>query len=388
MKKKFLKILGVIALILVTNAVTAVSLIYGYSNSNSATGVKVKYLEDFIKRNYLYEVKDEDLEVGKLKGMVSSLEDPYSEYYTKEEYKELMEMTTGKFFGIGVVITRGEDNLITVISPIKNSPADKAGIRANDKIIKVEGVEYTGEDINDATKVMKGKKGTEVTITLYRPDTAKTREITLVRDEISVETIISDRIDEVGYIGITSFDENTAEDFNEALDELLSENIKSLVLDLRGNPGGIVDAAAEISDRILPEGMIVYAENRAKKRVFEFKSDEDHLEIPLAVLVNEGSASASEIVAGAIRDYKAGTIIGQKTFGKGIVQTARMFPSGDGIKLTTSEYFTPKGENIHKKGIEPDIEIELPDDIEGIGIEYKDTDTQLQRAIEVLKEKS
>ncbi len=388
MKKKFLKILGVIALILVTNAATAVSLIYGYSNANSATGVKIKYLEDFIKKNYLYEVKDEDLEVGKLKGVVSALNDPYSEYYTKEEYKELMEMTTGTFFGIGVVITKGEDNLITVISPIKNSPADKAGIKSKDKIIKVEGVEYTGDDMNDATKVMKGEKGTEVTITVYRPDTAKSKEITLVRDEISVETVISDKLGQVGYIGITSFDENTADDFNEELDELLSKNIKSLVIDLRGNPGGIVDSAAEICDRILPEGMIVYAQNRSKKRVFEFKSDENHLQIPLAVLVNEGSASASEIVAGAIRDYKAGTIIGQKTFGKGIVQTARMFPSGDGIKLTTSEYFTPKGENIHKKGIKPDIEIELPDDIEGIGIEYKDTDTQLQKAIEVLKEKS
>ncbi|CDZ74510.1 carboxy-processing protease [Peptoniphilus sp. ING2-D1G] len=388
MKKKLLKILGVIALILITNTLTAVSLIYGYSNSQVSSAIKIKYLEDFVKKNYLYEVKDEDLEVGKLKGIVAALNDPYSEYYTKEEYQELMEMTTGKFFGIGVVITRGEDNLITVISPIKGSPADKAGIKAKDKIIKVEGVEYTGEDINEATKIMKGEKGTEVTITIYRPDTAKTKEITLIRDEISVETIISDKLGEIGYIGITGFDENTAEDFNEALDKLLSQKIKSLIIDLRGNPGGIVDSAAEICDRILPEGMIVYAENREKKRVFEFKSDEKHLNIPLAVLVNEGSASASEIVAGAIRDYKAGTIIGQKTFGKGIVQTAKMFPSGDGIKLTTSEYFTPKGENIHKKGIKPDIEVKLPDDIEGMGIEYKDTDTQLQKAIEVLKEKS
>ena len=387
MKKKILVILGVLAIVVGTNLFTAASLIYGYSNSNSAGNVKIKYLEDFIKQNYLYDVKDEDFEVGKLKGLVASLNDPYSEYYTKEEYKELMEFTKGKFFGIGVVITKGEDNLITVISPIKGSPADKAGIKAQDKIIKVNGEEYSADKINEATKVMKGDKGTEVEVTIYRPATGETKNIKLKRDEISVETVIKGKLDNgnLGYIGITEFDENTAHDFNKALDDLLKDNVKGLVLDLRGNPGGIVESASAIADRLLPEGMIVYAEDKNKNRVFEFKSDDEKLSIPLTVLVNEGSASASEILAGAVRDYKAGTIIGKKTFGKGIVQTARMFPGGDGIKLTTSQYFTPNGENIHKKGIKPDIEVDLPEDVKGIGLDYLKEDKQLQKAIEVLK---
>lgn len=387
MKKKYLKILFFTVLLLGTNFLTAKFVMDGYAFNGSTKYLKIKALEEIVKKNYLYSVTDKDLETGELKGVVAGLNDPYSEYYTKEEYDKLMEYTTGKFYGIGVVITKGEDNLITVISPIKDSPADKAGIKAKDKIIKVENVEYTGDKITEATQVMKGKKGTKVKITVYSPETNKTKDLEIIRDEIVMQTIIKHKIGQVGYIGITQFDEGTAKDFKLALEDLKSQNIKSLIIDLRGNPGGIVDSAAEIADLLLPKGMIVYAENKNKDRVFEFKSDENYLNMPMAVLINEGSASASEILAGAIRDYDAGIIIGKKSFGKGIVQTATRFPTGDGIKLTTSEYFSPKGINIHKIGIKPDIEVDLDKNSKGIGYDYLDTDSQLKRAIDELNKK-
>ena len=189
-------------------------------------------------------------------------------------------------------------------------------------------------------KAMRGKKGTEVNITILAPDTNKTKDLTIIRDEIKEETIISKNLNGIGYLGITQFSEDTSKDFKKELDKLKSQGIKGIVIDLRGNPGGIVDTAAEVADEILPEGMIVYAKDKDHKKVFEFKSKSEYTDLPLSVLINQGSASASEILAGAIRDYDRGQIIGQKSFGKGIVQSAVRFPNGDGIKLTTSEYGT------------------------------------------------
>lgn len=386
MKKKMIKILAVILLLIGTNFLTYNAAIYGYGNASSTKYARIKFLEDYVKKNFLYPVTDEDFEIGELKGVIAGLNDPYSEYMTKEEYDKLMETTSGKFYGIGVVITKGEDNLITVISPIKGSPADKAGVKAQDKIIKVEGVEYTAEKMNDAIAVMKGKKGTKVNITVYTPSTSETRDLSMERDEVKMETIISKKINNIGYIAITQFDETTYPDFKEALNKLEREDVKGLVIDLRGNPGGVVDAAANIADELLPEGMIVYAKDKNEKTVFEFKSDSNQTELPITVLINKGSASASEILAGALHDHKRATIIGTTSFGKGIVQSAARFPKGDGIKLTTSQYFTPNGVCIHKIGIKPDIEIEIEKDAKGIGVEYLDTDTQLKKSIEVLNE--
>lgn len=385
MKKK--RNLLVILLLVVTNLITYNLTTWGYGRISKDKLAKMNFLEDFVKENYLYPVTDEELATGELKGVVAGLNDPYSEYLTKKEYDQLTEATTGKFFGIGVFISNQTDNLITVISPIKDSPADKAGIKAGDKIIKIDGKEYTAPQINEAMNAMKGEKGTEVEITILRPSTGKTKDLKIIRDEIKEETIIPKNLDGIGYLGITQFNEDTSKDFKRELEKLQGEGVTSLIVDLRGNPGGIVDTAAEVADVLLPEGMIVYAKDKDHKKVFEFKSDSDYVDLPLAVLINQGSASASEILAGAIRDYNRGTIIGQKSFGKGIVQSAVRFPKGDGIKLTTSEYFTPKGENIHKKGINPDIEVTLPQDIKGIGIEHLDEDTQLQKAIEVLQNK-
>ena len=387
MKKKR-NIIIIVLLLVVTNLLTYTVTSYGYGRVTKDKFAKINFLEDYVRKNYLYNVTDDQFTVGELKGVVAGLNDPYSEYLTKEEWDNLSSSTLGKFYGIGVFITNQEGDLITVISPIKDSPADRAGVKAGDKIIKIDGKDFSAAQTTDAMKAMRGDKGTDVKITVFRPSTGKTLDFTITRDEIKEETVISKNLDGIGYIGITQFTSDTGKDFKKALNKLLGENIKSLIIDLRGNPGGVVDTAAEVADEILPEGVIVYAKNRDHQKVFEFKSDKNYTNIPLAVLINNGSASASEILVGAIRDYKRGTIIGEKSFGKGIVQTAVKFPRGDGIKLTTSEYFSPKGINIHKKGINPDIEVKLPPDIKGIGVEHLNEDTQLQKAIEVLKNKT
>ena len=384
--KKRRNVLLVVILLIVTNILTYNLTSWGYGRISKDKFAKMNFLEKFVKENYLYPVTDEELAIGELKGVVAGLNDPYSEYLTKEEYNSLTETTSGKFYGIGVFISNQNDEFITVISPIKDSPADIAGLKAGDKIIKVDDKEYNASQTSEAMKAMRGEKGTEVKITILRPSTGKTKDYNIVRDEIKEETIISSNLNGIGYIGITQFSEDTSKDFKREIEKLQKENINSIIVDLRGNPGGIVDTAAEVADILLPEGMIVYAKDKNKNTVFEFKSDKNFVDLPLVVLINQGSASASEILAGAIRDYNRGTIIGKKSFGKGIVQSAMRFPRGDGIKLTTSEYFSPKGINIHKIGIEPDIEVDLEKDIKGIGIEHINEDAQLQRAMEVLRD--
>lgn len=384
--KKRRNVLLVVIFLIVTNILTYNLTSWGYGRISKDKFAKMNFLEKFVKENYLYPVTDEELAIGELKGVVAGLNDPYSEYLTKEEYNSLTETTSGKFYGIGVFISNQNDEFITVISPIKDSPADIAGLKAGDKIIKVDDKEYNASQTSEAMKAMRGEKGTEVKITILRPSTGKTKDYNIVRDEIKEETIISSNLNGIGYIGITQFSEDTSKDFKREIEKLQKENINSIIIDLRGNPGGIVDTAAEVADILLPEGMIVYAKDKNKNTVFEFKSDKDFVDLPLVVLINQGSASASEILAGAIRDYDRGTIIGKKSFGKGIVQSAMRFPRGDGIKLTTSEYFSPKGINIHKIGIEPDIEVDLEKDITGIGIEHINEDAQLQKAMEVLRD--
>ena len=234
---------------------------------------------------------------------------------------------------------------------------------------------------------MRGEKGTSVKILLLKKKNLKTEEVEIKREEIKIDSIIKDKIGDLGYIGITMFDEETGKDFVKALNELTSEGVKGIILDMRGNPGGVVDAAVEIGDAILPKTSFVTLKDNKGEVVQDYKLDDSYNDIKMVVLVNEGSASASEILSGAIRDLDRAKIIGKTTYGKGVVQNVMSLPGGDGLKLTTSEYFTPSGKSINKKGIVPDIEVDLPDDVEGIGIDYKDTDTQLQKAIEVINEK-
>ncbi len=349
---------------------------------------KVSYVENIIKENYLKDVDDEVLLEGQLKGLLQSLEDPYSQYLTSDEYQSLTEQTSGTYGGIGVIVTPGDDNYITVVSPIEDTPGERAGLKTGDKIIKVDGKDYSAENMDAAVKVMKGEPNTKVTLTIMRTDSegnSETMDIEIVREIIRIVTVKSNILDDkIGYIKITSFDGITYEDFKADLNELEKRNIEGLIIDLRNNPGGLLDVCKDIADELLGEGDIVYTETKDGNREY-LRSDEDMIDIPLVILVNEGSASASEILAGAIRDHNRGVLIGTTTFGKGVVQRIIPFDDGSGIKLTISEYFTPNGINIHGIGIEPDIVVELPDDVDAIGVDNIDGDLQLQKAIDVIK---
>lgn len=385
---KFLKIIAVVLLVITTAFVTRIITVRQVLSSNENFG-KVIVLEKYLRENYLYnkDIKDENLEAGLLKGLVAGLADPYSQYLTSDEMKKLSETTTGKFQGIGVIISPDEDGTVTVISPIKGSPADRAGVESGDKILKINGKDFSAEKINEASKEMRGEKGTTVKILLLKKKNLKTKEVEIKREEIKIDSIIKNKIGDIGYIGITMFDEETGKDFVKALNELTKEGVKGIILDMRGNPGGVVDAAVEIGDAILPKSTFVTLKDNKGEIVQDYKLDDKYNDIKMVVLVNEGSASASEILSGAIRDLDRAKIIGKTTYGKGVVQNVISLPEGDGLKLTTSEYFTPKGKSINKIGIKPDIEIELPENIKGIGIDYMDTDTQLKKAIEIIKEK-
>lgn len=352
----------------------------------------LKNIENYskiIKRDYIFDYKDEDLETGIYKGLFAGLGDPYSEYYTKEEYEALMEDTSGSFAGIGLVVTAGEDNLITVVSPIEGTPAAKAGIRSGDKILAVDGTTYLGSELNEATKAMRGTPGTEVTITIRREGTGvlKNEDKTLTRAEINVKTVNAKLLeDQVGYVQVTQFNETTAEEFDQALRSLMDQGAEHLVLDLRNNPGGLLDMVITMADNVLGEGKIVTTVDKQKKEDVA-TSDKEHIGIPMVVLVNEGSASASEIMTGALKDNNRALVLGKTTFGKGIVQ--RIYPlgagKGGGFKLTMAEYLTPKGTHIHEVGIAPDLELDLNEEAKGIGPDFLDQDNQLRAAMALVK---
>lgn len=346
---------------------------------------KGNMLKDYIKENYLREITDEELDEGEYAGIFQAIDDPYSGYLTKEDFKDLSDQTSGTYGGIGVVVSAGEDGFITVVSPILNTPGEKAGLQTGDKIVKVNGKEYSASQMDEAVKNMKGEPNTKVVLSIMKND-AKNNELTdieIERELIKLETIESNTIDNLGYIRITSFDENTHSDFKNSLKELENKNVKGLIIDLRNNPGGLLKSTVAIADELLDEGTVVYTERKNGDKTYE-KSKDGKTELPIVVLVNKGSASASEILSGALQDRERAIIVGETTFGKGVVQVIKQLPDGSGFKLTESEYFTPNGNSVHDKGITPDEIVELPEDIKVIGIENKEKDTQLQKAIELL----
>ena len=353
----------------------------------------VKNLQTYrtlIDENYLYKYKDNDLENGIYKGYIAGLQDPYSEYFTPEEYQSFMDETTGNFEGIGLKVGVEDDNRITVISAFEGSPAAKAGIRTGDKILAVDGKEYLGEALGEAAKAMRGKAGTEVAVTYQRGkgDQAEKKTVTMKREKIEVDTVRSELLkDKIGYLVIDSFDEGTGRHFAQHLKDLEKKGANRLILDLRNNGGGLIDSCEEVADQLLGKGTIVtVVDKKGQKEIAA--SDPDHDPIPMVVLVNDGSASASEILVGALRDNRRALIIGQKTFGKGIVQ--KLYPitihgKEAGLKLTMAEYLTPSGDHIHKKGIQPDIPVALPKGVTKMGTPYLSQDTQLLRAIQEVK---
>lgn len=350
----------------------------------------INLYREAIQSDYLFPYKKEDLETGIYKGLFWGLKDPYSEYYTAEEYKRLMEDTTGKFAGVGLVITAGEDNLITVVSPIANTPAAKAGLKAGDKIVEVDGQAYEGKELQEATEHMRGKPKTSVELTVQRVINGKTQtsHVKLVREMIEVDTVIGKLMpDNIGYLQISSFEQVTAKDFKKEWEALEKQGAKKFIIDLRNNPGGLLTSCEEIADALLGKATIVTTvDNKGKKEAST--SDEAQYKEPLVVLANGGSASASEILLGALRDNKRAKSVGEKTFGKGIVQ--QIYPLGEngkdgGFKLTMAEYLTPNGEKIHGKGITPDIVVKAPEQAKGMGTDFLKEDPQLQRALQEVK---
>ena len=353
----------------------------------------LEQIRQVIERDYIEEIDLDEQLIGAIRGMTDALDDPYTSYFTPEEYKEFITQTQGSYAGIGLwVNVDEEDNRIYVIKAFKDSPADKAGIHQGDKIVKVEDTDVDGSKLEMAVNMMRGEPGTTVNITILRGE--ELINVTLERAIIEIPDLEYRMIEQdIGYIWLYQFNEKSPKHFKEAIDDLNSQGMKALILDLRGNPGGLLDACTEIADMLLPEGLIVYSENRHKKRE-EYYSKKEQLGVPLAVLVNEHSASASEVLSGAIQDYGVGTIIGKNTYGNGLVQGLRgPFSDGSALKITISKYYTPKGRDIHGKGIVPDIEVDISQEAidymtenpnDDLPIEFDD---QLLKAIEVMKEK-
>lgn len=335
---------------------------------------------------YNGEIDDNALLEAAIKGMTDSLNDPYTLFMNGKEYSSFMEQISGHFVGIGIQVGI-KDEKVTIIAPVEGSPAERVGLKSGDVILKVNGEEVTDPKLESTVSKIKGKAGTSVDLTILRGD--ETLDVAVPREEIKTTIVKGEMLeDNVGYIRLSSFDENSAKQIKEKILQLKSEGMKGLILDLRGNPGGSLSEAIGIASEFIPRGDVVtYTIDKYEKKQ-EYKSlGGDAQGLPLAVLIDGGSASASEVLTGALRDYKLATIIGTKSFGKGVVQQLiNLKDDKGGLKVTTSKYYTPNGENIHKIGITPDIEVSIPEDT--LNKEYdKSLDTQLIKSIEVIKEK-
>ena len=385
--QKFFKVIMLILLVAIITWTLTITIMYKKigivsitSSTNNSDITKIAStlakFKTIIDKEYLGEIKEEDLINGAVKGYIEALGDPYTEYLTEEEMNDLETYTSGNYVGIGVYIGANiEENKIVVISPIKDSPAEKAGIKAGDIILKVDDKTYEAKELTDASNNIKGKEGTKVKLEILREN--ETLNFEIERKVVKLQYISGTVIEnDIGYIAITSFDEEAAKDFTNTYNELKEKNIKSLIIDLRDNGGGVVDEALKITDMFLEKDktMLITVDKNNNKKYSKTKSDKT-IDIPVIILANDASASASEIFIGALKDNERAKVVGTTTFGKGLIQQLRKMQNGTGLKVTSAEYFTPNENPINKKGIEPDYKVE----IEG------NKDTQLQKAIELLK---
>ncbi len=364
MKRRRLIIAGwALAVSLVIGAVLA-----GQLPLNSAVAESEEYEDlrlftealSIVKNNYVEEVDTKDLIYGALKGMMRTL-DPHSAFMPPDEYKEMQIDTRGEFGGLGIQIGI-KDGMLTVIAPIEDTPAWKAGIKAGDKILKVDGESTRDMSLFEAVKKMRGPRGKKVTITIMREGWKEPKDFTITRDIIKIKSVKHKVVDDgIGYVKINQFQERTASELEDALKALKDEEVDSLILDLRNNPGGLLKSAVDVAEQFLPpERLVVYIKGRSgEKTEYRTKGKRPHYELPMIVLVNHGSASASEIVAGALKDWNRALLLGVRTFGKGSVQSVIPLSGGSGLRLTTAKYYTPKGISIQNEGIVPDIEVKI-----------------------------
>lgn len=350
-----------------------------------------KYLNKIrstLNKYYLWknDINEEDLKNSAIQGYVAGLGDEYTEYIPANKMKDYTENIMGSFVGVGIYMVADEkSDRVLVYYPIPDSPAEKAGIKPGDLIISVDGTEYTAKDFENISSFIKGKEGTKVNLVIERE--GERISFDLVREKITTNPITTKLLDNnIGYVKVPSFDEDTSNGFKEKVKELENQGAKKLIIDLRNNGGGIVDEAVNIADFLLEKEKIIIStvDNKDKKTVTYSKNDPT-ITIPVVVLVNENSASASEILACSLQDNERAKLVGTKTYGKGIIQTLLSLADGSGLKITTEQYYTPKEISIHKKGIEPNEEVKLPDSVKNIYAVEENEDTQLQKAIEILK---
>ena len=375
---KILKTIIAVLLIAIISSISTLGLIYyalGFNEQGFSNLMRFITAYRFIETKYVNDTDDVKLIDAAIDGMVKSLNDPHSNYLSPKMYKTLMEQTEGSFAGIGVVMGMDNEQKIHIVGIMENSPGQKAGLQEGDEILAVDGVPVTQMAFDEVAAHVRGQAGTDVVLTIMR-DNAN-QDITITRDNIKLKTVGHKMLDNnIGYIQIVSFSEDTANEFNEAYNDLKNQGMKALVLDLRNNPGGLLTTCVEIAKKLVPKGEIVsIVDKQGNKETYS--SSLEAPEYPLAVLINKNSASASEILSGAIQDTKAGTIIGNTSYGKGSVQTILPMFEDDAVKLTIAKYYTPSGRSIDGTGITPDIEINLD--------ENATSDTQLDKALEVLK---
>lgn len=358
-------------------------------SKNARLSRKMEEIVSILDKHYVEGIDYDMLEEGVYEGLVSGVGDRYTSYMPAEDYRAFIETMSGSYAGIGVyVYANTEDRMITVTAPIKGSPGERAGILPNDKIIKVNGADVSGDKIDEAIAMMKGKAGTSVTVTVFRRDTEETLDITVTRENIDVPTVEHKMLENgIGYIAISSFDDNTAEQFKKALSELNADGQKALIIDVRNNLGGYLNRVVEICDMLLSDCTIVYREDKDGNKRYEKATSTESFNAPMAVLINGASASASEILAGALKDNNAAVLVGNTTFGKGLVQQIFRLEDNSAVKVTVERYFTPSGVCINGIGIEPDYEADLPKELQSAVTIESAEDAQLMKAVEVLMEK-
>lgn len=365
---------------------SAKNMISQLTTSNSSLDQKLNMYKQIIDKYYLGEVKEEDMEEGAVEGYVAGLGDKYTEYISKEDMKDYTEELMGNFTGIGIYMVKDTStNKIKVLTPIKNSPAEKAGILPGDLIISVDGTEYSADDMTVAANKIKGEENSNVKLQIYRDN--KNLDFEIKREKIIVNPVEGEVLESnIGYISFSSFDENTAADFKAKYEELNKKGIKSLIIDLRNNGGGIVDQAISIADYIADkDSTLLYEVDKNNKEKVTKSENNPIINMPIVILVNENTASSSEILSGALKDLGKAVIVGTKTYGKGVIQQVLSLTDGSGIKITTEEYQTPNRNKINEIGIEPDVEVKLPDSVTNVLKVEKKDDTQLNKAIELLK---
>lgn len=400
MKKRIFAISAVVwALVLVAVGSSTVTMLLtgsSFADGRAITDEEIEMIERYsrleevrktLMENYYIDVDDETLVQGAIDGMLASLDDPYTFYYTEEDMIERMESSTGEYKGVGMSVQMDGEGAVNVVRVFIDSPAEKAGILSGDKLVAIEG-EYlniqTNKDLEDAVALIRGTVGTEVNLTILRD--GEEMEFTVTRGDVNINYVEYEMIGDIGYVRLYEFENSTADSFFEASDFFKAQNARGMIIDLRDNPGGLLTSVVEIADSLLPKGKVIYTEDRIGD-MSAYYSDDEKWDIPLVVLINGNSASASEILAASMQDYDRGQVIGTTSYGKGIVQLMLTYPDGAGMQYTESRYFTPNGRSIHQVGVEPDIVVEMDEDydpsVRGVNIE---NDNQLEEALRILEE--